>query len=613
MPSKESHDKQGDHFDQTTNSHDFLNEKRLYLPLSMEGDYTSPEALPQRDDLELLVLYRNFFAFLSGGPLVATARQVSLFSIFMGISRMLVRYKFDAADDSTYGAVASRSFAKYCRELRLADVRSSREKNIEALVLGEQMKSWTLFTEAFTHAAGKLEHIKTLGSPKYAIISSVTANRLERASHELEKRLHSVHVRLDEFDFPSMFAGIATSQTSVEAKQVRFKEWKVAFANFRKHVLTHYSSRYGAWPPKSNSKRNGFEQNGLNRILLQLVYQDFTDLYDMLVDRTVMPNRATDMHSLSDDPEFSDMNESIQHTLRKVESEYDRSTPPVLPPIPFDLPILPSFSSSFNREHAAISSNSARCSLRLKSNEVNELLLGSYNRHSMKGTHWLQDFITFERRSGQDKTLDEIVDLRCGQWLFIYAVLQILPMVLVDVRDIKFTEGVEYFLCMPPRGGRPWAKDATAQSRSWFNVPSGGGLVNLPTEMVDHGVEAIYQRSHCWMVAEEWASRWASGTPSSASSPLFMPAHAPVPTIPDGSSPHLGAAQLPLRSPYLRALSEDGSLTRLSNRSSVVLGLEEVEPPPEQTSRPTSSYNPHITFDTILGTPFASPAPPKKG
>ena len=585
---------------------DDYEENHLQMPLQFKSDFSTSLVQPQGDDLELLVLYRNFFAFLYGGALVATPRQVSLYAIFIGISTLLKRFEFSNLDGSDFGEVVTGSFSRYCDELRLADVRASREKTIEAIVLGEHTKSWPLYNEGFVHAAGKLFDMKQIASPKYEQISPVTRNRLERASIDLEGRIRTVRHKLEDFEFPSMFSGIANSQMAEEAKLVRFKAWKASFINFRKHTIAHYRQRYGAWPPKASSKKNNFEESGLNRLLLKELYEDFTDLYDMLVDRTSITNRTIDMMSSDDGIGSDDSTESIQHAIRRVESEYDRSTPPVQPPIPFDTPIIPSLSKSFNREHVLDPRKNPKERVRrLKDNEVNELLLGSYNRESMKATPWLEDFFRLERRSGHGKTMDEIIDNRCGQWLFMYAVLQSLPMCVVDARDLSFTHGVEYFLCVAPRGGRPWMKEDTAHSRSWYNVARGSGIVSLPAEMIDHSVEGIYQRSHCWEVAAKWARNPKDISPTTQ----FGPGAGPLPRkIVGGHSPCLTPQMSPHHSPKLAPMMSGGSpLTELPpNRSSssLNLGFGALPIPADtmsrRTQRPMSMHNPNLTFDTIL-------------
>ena len=586
-------------------------EKHVYLNLGFEADLSQPAAEPYGDDFELIVLYRNFFAFLAGGALVSTSRQLSLYAIFLGISTILKRHGFSNFDGSTWGDVPYNSFSRYCDELNLADVRSSREKTVEAIVLGEHLKSWPLYNEGFCHAVGRLADIKSIKSPKYDKMSPITVNRLERAHIDIEQRLLVVREKLEDFDFPSMFAGIGNSTTSTEAKLVRFKEWKVAFLDCRRFMMAYLRRRYGAWPPKASSKKNNFEENGLNRILLQELYKDLTDLYDILVDRSSVTTRTADMPSMDEDAESNDLSETIQHAMRRIESEYDRATPPVLPPIPFDTPLIPQFSNSFNRRHVLMSDKSAASNKKLRENEINEVLLGSYNRDTINASTFIQDFFNYERQVGKGKTLEQVVDARCGQWLFIYAVLQALPMTVVDARDLKHTRGVEYFLCVAPRGGRPWMKEDQSNSRAWYNVSNGGGYVSLPTDLIDHSVEGIYRRSHCWTTATSWVEESPESTAANAFHGIETDT---LQTRPASSySPHANPTQpsfpSPHQSPLLRPVSPPTSPgLRISSRgrSSVYLGLEASDVPPGMRSAsprpPPVVLNPNITFDSFLGT-----------
>lgn len=98
-------------------------------------------------DLQTLIDIRNFFAFLCGQSLVATPKKGNFFHIFMTVSGVLKTYEFSNLDGSTFGETASGSFDTYVEELGLADVRGSREKTIEGIVLGERMKSVLLYNE----------------------------------------------------------------------------------------------------------------------------------------------------------------------------------------------------------------------------------------------------------------------------------------------------------------------------------------------------------------------------------------------------------------------------------------------------------------------------------
>jgi hypothetical protein len=279
-----------------------------------------------------------------------------------------------------------------------------------------------------------------------------------------------------------------------------------------------------------------------------------------------------------------------------------------MPPIPFDTPLIPQFSQSFNPMHVVISAKSALQSRKLRENEVNEVLLGSYNRDSINGNTWIRDFFNYERRLGHGKTLEQVVDARCGQWLFLYAVLQALPMTVVDARDLQYTDGVEYFLCVAPRGGRPWMKEDQSTLRAWYNVASGGGVVSLPADLIDHSVEGIYRRSHCWTAATRWAAAprndllGSDNQEDAASLQPPDPLKSNSPRLSSQHSPRASPHSSPLLRPISPAVSNDFRSIS-GDRSSVNLGLEAMDaPPPQRMSRPSSTFNPNITFDAILGT-----------
>ncbi|KMU72189.1 hypothetical protein CISG_00498 [Coccidioides immitis RMSCC 3703] len=373
----------------------------------------------------------------------------------------------------------------------------------------------------------------------------------------------------------------------------------------------------GPGPPKANSKKNQFEASGLNRLVLQELYQDFADLYDILVDRTSLTTRSLDMTVTDVEADSADVQQSTARALRLVMSEFDRSTPPVAPPIPFDIPLQPTIRTIKRRLDPK--KEPKERAKKLASGEVNEILLGSYNRKSMKPTPFLESFTQFERRAGSGKSTDELSDNRCGQWLFMYAVLQSLPMLVVDAQNIRFCEGVEYFLCVPPRGNPPWCRDDAKTARSWFGVAGGSGLVNLPSDVVANGVEGVYRRSHCWQVATKWADQQQLLT-------TVMPERAPASPItpvspyqhPTAGPPALSAPEsvsdkqpTPLITPgtvtppmFSLPLPNPG-FSRAGNRSSIHMGLEALPLPAgvvpvDPPSRPVS-HNPNLSFDQILG------------
>lgn len=574
----------------------------IYLPLGIDPNNLATTL--SLEEMDKMIAVRNLFAFLIGQVLVGTPKQPSLFLIFLNIAESLYRYEFSNLDGSTFGEEPTAKFSDYTDDLRFDDVRASREKTIEAIVLGEKMKSWRLYNEGFVHGVGKWNEIIALNLPVFSLISPISRSRMEKASRDLFIRLKSMRNRLDDFEVPSLFAGIGAS--SSEGKHADFKAWKASFAAMRKHVLSIYKTRYGSWPPKAKSKKNEFEESGLNRLLLREVYQDFSDLYDMLVDRNSFTTRTADMPSLetvlSPDPRIN--------ALRKLLGEFDCSSPPVQPPVPFDIPHLPDLAST-RREFASLpeKKQAKERGKKLKDDEINMALMQAYNRDSVKATPFLEAFMAYERSSAHGKSMEEISDLRIGQWIFLYVVLQSLPLVVTDAPGVRWGHGVEYFLCEVPKGSPPWVREDTGRKKGYYRAAD-GNIVSLPADIVEHGVEGIYRRSHCWVAAHRWTnpdpavstgsrhpSRSASMTPGVARKPLphdFFDGSTFELPAPPSLNAHPSRASSPNHSP------------RVSPRSSVAFGLEALPLPPtgvfDGPNRPNSvALQPNMSFEDILG------------
>jgi hypothetical protein len=595
---------------------DDIQELHLYLPIPLNSDVSNLNSRISQEDTETLLLFRNLFAFLLGQSLIATPRSPSLFSIFMDVATLLSRFEFTNFDGSNFGETATTSFGNYCDELHLADVRKSREKTIEAIVLGERLRFFPLYLEGFVHGVGKLDELKQLRSPKFGLISAATQKRLERGFIDLDTRLRVLYGKLSEFDFPSAFAGAANSNTSAESKVVRFKAWKASFMEMRRHTMQFYRQKYGSWPPKARSKKNHFEESGLNRQVVKDLYNDFANLYDMLVDRTSLTTRTLDTGA-EPASETDDLDIMTNRALRQVLSEYDRSTPPVQPPIPFDIPQFPSL-QPLQRKPMDAKKEAKKKAKKLKDADINAVLMGSYTRESLKPTPFIESFMQFERRSAHGKTINDLIDLRCGQWIFLYCVIQSLPLLVVDVQDVKFVDGVEYFLCIAPRGGAPWIQNDGKVARSWFGVAGGAGVVSLPSDVVINGVEGIYRRSHCWHVAEQWAEKDAILAPPTVEDPYDNESSLSSPYQGQQSSAGSSAEQqqqpTPLLAPGGNGLTPPPAIprtnspamrSRAEHRHSIYPGLEALPlpagvAPMDPPARPISRFNPNMSFDDIL-------------
>lgn len=565
---------------------------RLYLPAAApagNGQLSAPNQSGTDQELERLIAIRNLFAFLTGQPLVGTKAKPTIFKAFLEIAALLQEFGFVSMDGTTFGDAVDMSFSFYMDQLGLADCRSSREKTLEALILGERMRYLDLYNEAFAHAAGKYSAIMDLRLPLWEQVSAQSRQALERAHLDLVNRQHSVNDHLESFEFPAVFAGIANSTSLPELRQVRFKSWRGSFSKMRNFVLNYYKTTFGNWPPKASSKKNPFAESGLNRLVLKMLYSDLCALYDLLVDRTNLTSRVMD--EVPPVSGAADNKMAALSGLRVVMSEFDRSKPPVLPPIPYDCPQLPSPVSVLETYDKLSTREQAKFDKKIKEHELILILNKAYNydTNSLK-MPFLDQFKEFELREARGKTAQDMLDQRLGYWLFLYVVIQSLPMLVVDAPDMNFTEGVEYFLCEPPMGNPPWVDDRQVK-KMWYEVAGGGGLVELSTDAVLFSVEATYHRSHCWLAAKAWESNGGFDAPppmEDALAPLepprpgfsgsdFMNSPPPI-GGPSTPSPPLGGPQMALRP---RTNSPAGNRASQAWRSSIALGLEPVplEPP----------------------------------
>ncbi len=546
---------------------------------------------PDTDAVQALINARNLFAFFTVKPLVATSNCPTLFRIFMSIAGMLRKFKFgfqDGEDWFTYGPAARVSFDFYNEKYRLADVRHSREATLEGLILGEAMKCPALYNEAFTHAVGKWDTIKEMKSPLFDELSSITKDRLELSSRVLKKRLVVLNERLKTFSFPSVFAGIASSATADEAKLVRFKNWRLNYERMRKFFISYYITLHGQWPPKARSKKNDFTVDGMNRLVLQGVYEDLARLYDYLVDRKSLSTRVC--HDLTD-PD-APISPSVT-ALRKLLDEFDNSSPPVSPPIPYDVPLLPTI-ETIDAAHSTRSPTEKheQNTRKLKGYQIEMVMIKSHNLDAEVDSSFLSMFKKFEEKESQGKNVQELKEQRIGHWIFLYAVIQSLPLLVADASYLKFTSGVEYYLCQTPMGVPPWIEETTRSiPMSLYEVKGTGGFTRLPDDVVNNGVEATFRRTHCWKVAVTWILAKRDGRdfepgPAYPFSPLSPPPRfsgfgdsdvesrkSSRSSIRSFIAESRSQSSSPAPQPQSRPDSRD---SRLSARDSIALGLERV-------------------------------------
>lgn len=498
------------------------NESRLHLPSS---SYNGLNGAP---DVERLIALRNLFALLTGQPLVATRSFPTVYAALTQVSSLLREFEFgfNSGGSNSFGDAVDLSTGFYIDQTALSDLRHGREKTLEALVLGEQLRYWPLYNEAFCHAVGKYPALRDLKtSPLWDRVSPNTLQRLERAHLDLLTRQHSVNTRLEQFDFPSLFAGVANSTSNPDYRNIRFKNWRTAFVEMRSFVLRYYKNQFGSWPPKASSRRNPFSESGLNRLVLKTLYADLCSVYDLLVNRNSITTRAGEDGTgvsaalASVQSPTAPVDASIS-ALRQILNEFDQSSPPVLPPVPFDTPKLPTMATIHETYPEMAPKDQVRFDKNVQPYELQLVLLKSHNVDAERPEEspFLAAFEAFElREAKRGKSEAELSEMRIGHWLFLYVVLQSMPMLVIDAPGLRHTEGVEYFLCEPPQGRAPWVEDAGEVRKAWFQTAGGAGpLVELSADVLLYSVEATYHRSHCWLAAKIWSSEAARVSISNA-------------------------------------------------------------------------------------------------
>ncbi|KAL5889346.1 hypothetical protein ACKVWM_004621 [Pyricularia oryzae] len=595
------------------------------LRLFLTETPTWPKPVHGPPPLERLIDIRNVFAFLTGQPLVATLENPSLFHVLLRIAGLLREFGFSSPDGMSFGRDVDLSMSFYTDQFGLADVKHSPEKTVQGLMVGEQMRSWELYNEAFVHAVGKWEAIMELKSPMFTQLTRTTRDRLERSHFDLESRRHNFCTRLDDMAFPGIFAGIANSTSNSDFRHVRFKNWKNSFISMRSFILKYYKHQFGSWPPKARSKKNPFTESGLNRQVLRTLYSDLCALYDLLVDReqmtTRMFNQAT--HDEPVDPAHAEI-----VALRKLLEEYDNSSPPVLPPIPFDVPKLPTMKTILETYDQLSAKEQAAVDRRVKSHELILVMRRSYNFDTDSLQHpFLDAFKQYDLAEAKGKSSSELSDFRFGCWIFLYVVIQALPMLAVDAPGVRFTEGAEYFLCMPPKGDPPWMEDGASVRKMWFKLVDQDKQVELSADAVLFSVEATYDRSHCWQAAKRWAEAAAAMDDAEGPDqvimnqsqqmlpPLMSPLEPPRPGFsgmdadgsgsptmgtgtPGSASPTASGMGSPMLRPRRQSPAGASTRNRVSGhwRSSIAFGLEPVDMdpaagPPGATGSPYSGSN----------------------
>lgn len=467
------------------------------------------------DTLQKFVDARNLFAFLDRIFLVATQTTALPYEIFTKIyKRLQLSFSDQDMNATSKMFMAESHLQTYMDEVGLDDVRNDDDKILEGLTLGERWKSTRLYHEAFLHAVGRWDDIRH--HPAWDLITQTTKSRIDRASIDLVNlRLSNIQQRIPNFEFPSVWLGAG--------KYNKYSGWKNGYDRMRSFTMSYYKHFYGSWPPKAGKKGKGggyTETGGLNRLVLKQLYDDLCCVYDLLVDREwihgeqihFQPGQTAGSDGEKSD-EGKDEQEEGRKALRTVEEEFNTAYMPVVPGIPFDVPKLPyrlpaSSGASKKKSKSLFGSSNG-----LSGDELSAVLNYSYNQDALeeygKTNQFVSQFIQMEREWGSGKKIEDSADARRGRWIFMYCVLQSLPMTVVDGTGLRHGGGVEYFLCENVKGAAPWDKGRNnRQSRMSMWMPTSGpdmfGSTSNLASNPDDEIDNTFRRSHCWLVAEAW-------------------------------------------------------------------------------------------------------------
>ena len=424
--------------------------------------------------------------------------------------------------------------------------------SLEVMYVGEKWRSSRLFLEGYLHTVGSWEQFKDSHHPLVEFLSPMTLSKLDRAVLDLSNRRNQIYEKFcgpsGDFAYPAMFSGVG--------KYPRFKRWRLGFSDTRELFIKHLKWMYGTWPPRPGRQGkgglSGGETGGLNREVLKQVEKNVALLWELVVnwDSPRYPPGG-----------FAQEEEQVQtgvtvaggeeyQDLRALLEESDRATPPVQPRPMFDMPKLPIPPVRVGKKNT--SGGKKEKSKKIRGDATMEVLRQSWNSlpssaadTGMELVHKYKEMeILFAQNkvlgSVQGRTIEDLQEYRKGCWIFIYAILQSLPMLVVDAPIVRWSDGCENFLCIgwksalfpwedrdtvsggakiKPARGTPGSSRRT--STMWASAPGGISSIHdpmnlselaaaaiVPGGVQDDDVGASYHRSYCWARAAKWYVRW---------------------------------------------------------------------------------------------------------
>lgn len=324
--------------------------------------------------------------------------------------------------------------------------------------------------ESFVHCVGM--HSKVENTSDFRFITPITRALMERASLEMQVRIHSCETALLDLDFGEMFAIVRPMPTTA----------RKAFDNLRAFFIQYYKKAYGTWPPQSPVD----EEQWLTRTHVQRLQEDFGALYSYLVNREVTWDCSEASAGRKWNMVHSGMRAFQADTpdlpLTDILIAFDNQHS--YPHIPHPYPLVPEPSPSKRPKEAPAKVSkkgpkhnddkiAERKAALAYTESTNIYLLGS----DFVSNDMVDQFVRFEKAelaAGSDA-----FESRRARWVLIYGILQTLATVSVDTPNLHYTD-VPYHLSANLRGTPPWK----------------GAL--------DNSEGAEHTESYCWMIPDTW-------------------------------------------------------------------------------------------------------------
>lgn len=496
---------------------------------------------------------RNYIALLYGLPIIGS----DFFEMLSDLQNVMDTY-YELNDPSDQWDSAQ-VIITYLKSRKLDDVRGNLSACLGIMAWSEQSSvRWEAgYMEGFVHAVGMMTS-RTIDMREFKLLSQVSRHKLQNAYNALQLRLIEAEERLANFDFPELWyaEGVTVNQPAQRA-----------YDEFRSFLNCFYATVWGNWPPKEKDH----QKHWLSRTVVNRLQADLGALYDYIVDRDIAWDASEERHTRkwemvsnssfrSSSFHFDIPGLPITNMLVGFDSSlrYDH--------IPHPFPLLPT-SASGTKGKPAKKGIFGRLSSKKdapvtiagpKEQYQMALAFNSATNVDLLGTAFkdnkLLDTFQHHEKSFPPAILPP-ADARLGRWILLYAMLQVLSTLSVDVSGLKYSDKIRYFACPSLDGLPPWRSPTHPHHH-----PNAAPAASLAaTQSMADATQAM---SYCWTAPERWGPPPTHSIVSPMRDPLREQQRIPSATPPayEGPPPTtIPATKSPAATLLTRSISNNNS------------------------------------------------------